>query len=151
MPLSNNTPEIIDIFWSPFSVCFAPLVRRYQWNPAESLVHVFVTFLVLSHSKLLFAPFNLLVFTQLFNSTGAMLGRVLYYDASVAFFSQEHIPFAFPTIFVFNILPLLVVVLYPTWVFRSVSTAAESGGMQSMHLLMPLFELNIIPSKLVGS
>ena len=40
MPLSNNMPEIIDVFWSPFSVCFAPLVRRYQWNPAESLVHV---------------------------------------------------------------------------------------------------------------
>ena len=107
--------------WRPFSVCFTPLVRRYQWNPTESLVHVFVTFLILSYSKFLFVSVNLLDNTQVNNSTGAMLGRVLYYDASVVFFSQEHLPFAVLAIVVlltFNILPLLVVVLYPTRVFQ---------------------------------
>ena len=46
---------------------------------------------------------------------------MLYYDASVALFSREHIPFPFLAFFVllmFNILPLLVVVLYPTRVFQ---------------------------------
>ena len=91
--------------------------RRYQWNPAESLVHVFVTFLVLSYSKVLFVSFTLLRYTPIYNSTGAVVApRALYYDASVAFLSREHLPFALLAIFVlltFNILPLLVVVLYP--------------------------------------
>ena len=108
--------------WRPFRVCFAPLVRRYQWNPAESLVHVFVTFLVLSYSKILFVSTTLLRYTPIHTSTGALLApRALYYDASVIFFSREHLPFALLAIFVlftFNILPLLVVVLYPTRVFQ---------------------------------
>ena len=108
--------------WRPFSVCFARLVRRYQWNPVESLVHVFVAFLLLSYCKFLFVSFSLLMPIHLYNSTGAVVApKVLYYDASVRFFSQEHLPFALLAIFVlltFNILPLLVVVLYPTRVFQ---------------------------------
>ena len=114
--------RVLVYLWRPFSVCFAPLVRRYQWNPAESLVHVFVTFLILSYSKLLFVSFTLLRYTPIQNSRGALVApRVLYYDASVTFLSREHLPFALLAIFVlftFNILPLLVVVLYPTRVFQ---------------------------------
>ena len=113
---------ILVVLWRPFSVWFAPLVRRYQWNPAESLVHVFVTFLILSYSKLLFVSFTLLRYTPIQNSRGALVApRVLYYDASVTFLSREHLSFALLAIFVlftFNILPLLVVVLYPTRVFQ---------------------------------
>ena len=114
--------RVLVYLWRPFGVCCAPLVRRYQWNPAESLVHVFVTFLVLSYSKFLFVSFNLLRYTQIISSTGALVApRALFYDASVVFFSREHLPFAFLAIFVlltFNVLPLLVVVLYPTRVFQ---------------------------------
>ena len=114
--------RVLVYLWRPFSVCFTPLARRYQWNPAESLVHVFVTLLLLSYCKFLFVSFNLLNTTPLFNSTGAEIGpTVLYYDASVVFFSGKHVPFALLAIFVlltFNILPLLVVVLYPTRVFQ---------------------------------
>ena len=113
--------RVLVYLWRPFSVCFTPLVRRYQWNPTESLVHVFVTFLILSYSKFLFVSFNLLNYMQIYNSTGALVGRVLFYDASVVLFSREHLPFAVLAIFVlltFNILPLLVVVLYPTQVFQ---------------------------------
>ena len=104
--------RVLVTLWRPFSVLFAPLVRRYQWNPAESLVHVFVTFLILSYSKVLFVSFTLLRYIRIVNSTGAVVApRVLYYDASVAFLSREHLPFVLLTIFVlltFNILPLLV-------------------------------------------
>ena len=114
--------RILVTLWRPFSVWFAPLVRRYQWNPAESLVHIFVTFLILSYSKVLFVSFTLLRCTPIHNSTGAVVApRALYYDASVTFLSREHLPFALLAIFVlftFNILPLLVVVLYPTRVFQ---------------------------------
>ena len=120
--LHTRDCRVLVHLWKPFSLCFSPLVRRYQWNPAESLVHVFVTFLVLSYCKFLFVSSNLLRWTELSNSTGAVTGpRVLYYDTSVVFFSQEHLPFALLAIFVvliFNILPLLVVVLYPTQVFQ---------------------------------
>ena len=114
--------RVLVYLWRPFSICFAHLVRRYQWNPAESLVHVFVAFLVLSYSKFLYVSFNLLRYTQVYNSTGALVApRALYYDASVVFFSREHLPLAFLAIFLiltFIILPLLVVVLYPTRVFQ---------------------------------
>ena len=114
--------KVLVYLWRPFSVCFAPLVRRYQWNPTESLVHVFVTFLLLCYCKCLFVSFSLLMPSQLYNSTGAVAGpTVLYYDASVGFLSREHLPFALLAIVVlltFNILPLLVVVLYPIRVFQ---------------------------------
>ena len=114
--------RVLVYLWRRFSVCFAPLARRYQWNPIESLVHVFVTFLLLSYCKCLFVSYNLLMPSQLYNSTGAVVGpTVLYYDTSVRFFSREHLPFALLAIVVlltFNILPLLVVVLYPTRVFQ---------------------------------
>ena len=114
--------RVLVYLWKPFSVCFAPLVRRCQWNPAESTVHVFVTFLILSYSKFLFVSLNLLRSAQISNITGAVLRpTVLYYDASVPYFSEKHLPFAFLAVFVLltsNILPFLVVVLYPTRVFQ---------------------------------
>ena len=88
-----------------------------QWNPAESLVHVFVTFVILSYCKFLFVSFTLQRSAYIHNITDIAVGpRVLYYDASMVFFSQERLPF-FLAIFVlltFNFLPLWVVVLYPT-------------------------------------
>ena len=120
--LNARDCRVLVYLWRPFRVCCAPLVRRYRWNPAESLVHVFVTFLVLSYSKFLFVSFTLLGYTQIVNSTGAVVApRALYYDVSVVFFSREHLLNAFLAIFVlltFNILPLVVVVLYPTRVFQ---------------------------------
>ena len=113
--------RILVSLWRPFSVCFAPIMRKYQWNPADSMVHVFVTFLILSYSKFLFVSFTLLMYSPVFNTSGAVVGVMLYYDASVTFFSREHLPFALTAItvsFVFNILPLLVVFLYPTQVFQ---------------------------------
>ena len=83
-----------------------------KWSPSESLVHTFVAFLLLSYSKTLFVSFSLLQnngYTQ--DSSGEKVGPLMvYYNATVPYFSTEHLPFALLAIFIsatFIVLPVL--------------------------------------------
>ena len=120
--LHSRVCKVLVFLWVPFGFCLSPLVRRYQWNPANSLIHVFMTFLLLLSSKFLYISLSLLYCVHLYTSTGEVLHRkFLYYDSTVAFFDQEHLPFAVLAIVVlsmFVVLPLLVVIFYPTRIFQ---------------------------------
>ena len=107
--------------WKPFHNCCACISRR--WSPSESLVHAFATFLLLSYSKILFVSFTLLQsggFTR--DSSGEKVGTLMfYYNATVPYFSTEHLPFALLAISIlaiFIVLPVLILLLYPTRVFQ---------------------------------
>lgn len=100
-----------------FKLCF-----RYQWDFRTSLIHAFAAFLLLSYAKLLSVSHRLLAYGELYNRTGDQQGHtVLYYDHSVTYFSSQHLPFAALAIFVlvlFVMLPMLVLLLYPTRLFQ---------------------------------
>ncbi len=110
----------------PFAYCFAPLVRRFNWNPATSIVPVFASFLLLSSTKILFVSFSLLQNGYFRNLTrfGVLVyhpENVLYYDPNLTFFGQNHLPYALLAIFVsttFVLLPTLLLCLYPTCIFQ---------------------------------
>ncbi len=117
--------RILVCLWRPFAYCFAPLVRRFNWNPATSIVPVFASFLLLSSTKILFVSFSLLHKGEFYNLTrfGVLVRHtnVLYYDPNLAFFGQKHLPYALLAIFVsttFVLLPSLLLCLYPTRVFQ---------------------------------
>ena len=107
--------------WKPFHKCFACISQN--WSPLESLVHTFAGFLLLSYSKILFVSFGLLQ-NQGYarDSSGEKVGPLtVYYNATVPYFSTEHLPFALLSIFVlatFIVLPVLILLLYPTRVFQ---------------------------------
>ena len=112
--------RVVVCVWRPFHVCFTRFRRR--WNPKGSVINTFATFLLLSYSKLLTVSYQLLDANTLYNITGKTVGPpVLYYNASIEYFSKEHLPFAVPALcvlLVFVIFPLLLLLLYPMRSFQ---------------------------------
>ncbi len=120
--------RILVCLWRPFAYCLYPLRKRFNWNPADSLVHVFASFLLLSSTKILFVSLSLLKTVKLYavdfhneslhlhNSTNSLL-----YDPSVSFFSRHHLPYALLALCVssiFVVLPCFILVMYPTRCFQ---------------------------------
>ena len=95
-------------------MCFACFRRR--WDPKGSVINAFATFLLLSYSKLLTVSYSLLDSSTLHNNAGETVApTVLLFDASVEYFSRQHLPFAvlaISVLLVFVILPLLPPVPY---------------------------------------
>ena len=112
--------RVVVCLWRPFHVCFAHFRRK--WNPNGSVINAFASFLLLSYSKLLTVSYSILDNTELYNNRGERVGPVvLYYDASIEYFSRQHLPFAVLAIcvlLVFVLFPLLLLLLYPMRSFQ---------------------------------
>ena len=107
--------------WKPLHKCCTCISQR--WSPSESLVHTFAAFLLLSYSKILFVSLSLLKsggYAR--DSSGEKVSSLItYYNATVPLFSTEHLPFALLAISIFaifTVLPVLILLLYPTRVFQ---------------------------------
>ena len=112
--------RVVVCVWRPFHVCFARFRRK--WNLKGSVIHAFATFLFLSYSKMLTVSYCLLGATELYNNRGERVGPVvLYFDASIEYFSRQHFPFALLAmcvLLVFVLFPLLLLLLYPMRSFQ---------------------------------
>ena len=87
-----------------------------NWSMHASMINVFSTFFLLSYVKLLSVSFTLLMPTALYDIHGHKIGYFLYYDASIRYFGQEHLPYgvtAIVVLLVFVIVPTLFLTLYP--------------------------------------
>ena len=110
--------KIFVYLWMPFRNCCR------NWDSLETLIHAFAAFLLLSYSKILLTSLTLLKSSNypLFNVSGNVVSpMVVYYDASIHYFGTEHLPFALLAILVlaiFTVLPVLILLLYPTRVFQ---------------------------------
>ena len=90
-------------------------------NIKSSILHTFGTFLLLSYGKFLTVSFDLLVFTKAYSPNGKVASTVLFYDASIDYFSKEHLPYAILAItitIIFNIIPLIFLLLHPLKCFK---------------------------------
>ena len=93
-----------------------------QWKKSNSLIQAFGTFLLLSYVKILNTSFNLLMPVQLHDMKRHLFGTYLYYNGSMEYFGKDHIPFGILAIFMFttfNLVPLLLLCLYPCRCFQS--------------------------------
>ena len=110
--------KIFVYLWKPFRNCCR------NWDSSETLIHAFAAFLLLSYSKILLTSLTLLKSTKhpLYNASGITVTPLaVYYDASFKYFGSEHLPFALLAILVlaiFTVLPVLILLLYPTRVFQ---------------------------------
>ena len=113
-------------------------------NPKGSVINTFATFLLLSYSKLLTVSYKLLYSSTLYNITGKTFGPdVLYYDASIEYFSREHLPFALPAIcvlLVFVVFPLLLLLLYPMRSFQRCLGYCTRIRWQFLHTFADAFQ-----------
>ena len=134
--------RVVVCVWRPFHVCFTRFRRR--WNPKGSVINTFATFLLLSYSKLLTVSYKLLDASTLYNNSGERVGPdVLYYNASIEYFSREHLPFALPAIcvlLVFVVFPPLLLLLYPMRSFQRYLGYCTRIRWQFLHTFADAFQ-----------
>ena len=99
--------------WRPFLWCSARI--RQQWNARHSIIDAFATFILLSSIKFLNTSIDLLVYSNVRNETGSYVGRYLYNNPTVEFFSRPHLPYAILALLVLVGLSLvmILILLYP--------------------------------------
>ena len=127
--------------WKPFKIC----LRHYQkmWNIRTSLIEMFATFLLLSSVKVSGVTFAILSYTPAYDITGKPLNK--YYtllDANVEYFGTRHLPFAMIALvvsFIFVLLPLLLLILYPCRCFQKCLNHC-GGRCQPLHVFMDAFQ-----------
>ena len=140
--LYDRGVRVVVCAWRPFHMCFARFKRK--WNPKGSVINTFAAFLLLSYSKLLVVSYSLLDANYLFNNRGERVGPVvLYYNASIEYFSREHLPFALLAIcvlLVFVIFPLLLLLLYPMRSFQRCLGYCTRIKWQFLHTFADAFQ-----------
>ena len=108
--------------WRPFHKYFVWL--RRGWNTKSDIIDVFTTFFFLTYSKVFYQTLLLITSKSIKNielSGNYFLTHVSVVDQSIEIGSAYHLCFAIPGIlisFVFNILPTLMLILYPISSFR---------------------------------
>ena len=134
--------RVVVYVWKPFNVCFVRFRRR--WDPKGSVINAFATFLLLSYSKMLIVSYSLLAPTDLYNNRGEKVGpTVLYFDASIEYFSRKHLPFAILAIcvlLVFVFVPLLLLLLYPMRSFQRCLGYCTRIRWQFLHTFADAFQ-----------
>ena len=115
--LHDSGCKVLVCCWKPFHLCFARF--RGTWELKGSVINAFVTFLLLSYSKLCSLSFSLLQYIKVHDICGGIYHRV-YYDASIERWSEHHVPYVVlaSIIIVFVCLPTLFVTFYQNKVFQ---------------------------------
>ena len=98
--------------------CCVPLLRRFDIR--SSLIDAFATFLVLAYIKIGYTSVSILMPTAVYTPDGAYKLYV-FVDASMEYMGTEHLKYALPAVFttlLFNVLPLLFLILFPLTCFQ---------------------------------
>ena len=126
---------------------FKPLVWlftrfNHQWNTSNSLIKAFATFILLSYVKVINTSFDILMPTQLYNVSGQVVGLYVYYNGSMEYLGHDHLPYAVLAIFMFttfNIIPFLLLCLYPCRCFQSCLNCCQLNS-QVLRTFMDAFQ-----------
>lgn len=86
--------KIVVCLCKPLQKIFAKVRKLWDPNFQRSIVNALVTFIVFSYTKFTLVSFILLTPTPLLDKDGATVSSVLYYDGSIPFLGQKHIPYA---------------------------------------------------------
>ena len=100
-------------------------VQSYRaWDPRSSMIQAFASLFYLSHAKLMYVVLEALVWMEDVSDTEESRRTVLYIDPNVPYHSTKHaflIAFSLSVaVFVF-LPPLLILVVYPTSLYRKIS------------------------------
>ena len=123
------------ILWKPFHRYWVRL--RTGLNAKNDLIDVFASFFLLSYSKTLYQSMLLVGCCTTVNFDESQPGDLTYkyakcFDPSESCISRENLKITIPAaivMFVFNILPALLLVLYPFRMFRACLSKCKLDGM----------------------
>ena len=139
--LYDRNVRLIVCLWKPFLRLFIKF--RRQWNIRNSLVEVFVTFLLLSYVKILSVSVDLLVPVLLYDQHGHTLPQpYLFNQGDLPFLGSQHLPYACLALFfllTFTLLPMLLLFLYPCSCFQACLNRTGCSC-QPLHTFMDTFQ-----------
>ena len=127
--LHEKNCRVVVFLWKPFHVCFTRC--RQVWEIRNSVVDTFAAFVLLSYHKVLYTLFSSFTPTKLYDASGTSDGGLyMYFDASISLFDKKHVVFLIMGLilfFGFNILPIILLCLYPTKCGRRCLRRGVSG------------------------
>ena len=132
--------EVFQFLWKPAGWLFTRINR--QWKTSTSLIEAFGTFFLLSYVKISNTSFDILIPVQLYNVSGNTVGFYVYYNGSMEYFGNDHLPYAMLAILmfvIFNLMPLLLLSLYPCRCFQSCLNCCRLNG-QVLRTFMDAFQ-----------
>ena len=116
-----------------------------NWNPKTTILNTCITFILIAYSKFLFTSINLLFGVKTYSSDGKVVpnSTVLLYDPTIKFFDSQHIPYAVFALFiivVFVLLPPLLLLLYPTRLFRKCLNCCGFRRWDILQVVVDIFQ-----------
>ena len=141
--LHDNNFRPVVWLWKPFHRHFAHLRRR--WDSTASIINTFTTFLLLSFSKILFVSLTLLHYFKMrvLTNIHVHLKCVLYYDPNVECHTQESnilSAIAYCVLVIFIISPTILLILYPTRLFRKCVSCCGFRRWHALHMFVESFQ-----------
>ena len=104
--------------WRPFHKVFS--IFKRNWDIRTSVIDSFATFFLLSYVKILSVSSDLLMYINVYSLDGKSSAR-LFYDPTLHYFGERHLPFAILALIFFIsfiVLPTLLLTLYPFQFFQ---------------------------------
>ena len=139
--LHDHNFKLIVWLWKPFRPCFIRF--RRHWDVKTSLIDAFATFFLLSYVKFFSVSFDLLIPVALQNAQGNTVNQTyVYYNATIVYFGEQHLPYAILaiTVFIFfTILPILLLCLYPCQCFQKLLNCCRQRC-TVLHTFMDTFQ-----------
>lgn len=141
--LHERNSKLIVLLSFPLMKCFKTIYK--SWNPKRSIIKTWTTFFLLSFSKMFFISISLLLAFRVYNKKGELVSNstFLLYDQTVIFFHKEHIPYAvlaLLVVIVFNCLPTLFLLFYPTACFRKCLTCVGFRRWDIINTFVDIFQ-----------
>ena len=139
--LHDNKCQLVVWAWKPFQICLkkCQVLQNIRTSPAE----IFATFILLANVKLLGVCSDLLLASRAYGTGGEKLENMfLLYDASIGYFSSEHIPYAVLALctgFLFVLVPFLLLLLYPCRCFHKLLNFLNLQS-HTLHIFMDAFQ-----------
>ena len=139
--LHDNNFRPVVWLWKPFHRHFVYFRRR--WDPKASIINAFTTFLLLSFSKVLFVSFTLLYTFHIDYNFDFPESCVLYYEPTVKCHALDFIIFAaiagcVLVVFIFS--PTILLILYPTRLFRKCISCCRFRRWHALYMFMESFQ-----------
>ena len=146
--LYDKNYRLFRAVWLPFGLCLSFIQKhlsvKFHINAKLNVLNAFATFIILAYSNILHTNFVLLSPIRLYESNGYSSGaRYTHYNASVPYLGEEHKPYfivAIIVLLVFNVFPMLLLLLYPTKPFQKLLNCFPRMRWDYLHISMDFFQ-----------
>ena len=143
--LHGKNVRFIVKMWKPFHKLLVKV--RKPWKIQPSVVHTFATFLLLSYAKIIFISFNVLQFYKPIildiNNNKLFSTSVRSIDLAEPYFGKAHAPYAVLALFtclLLIVLPLIIILLYPTRLFQKLTPCCGPRKLQAVRTFVEVFQ-----------